>query len=450
MPAEPRQPRAHPIWPWLRLAVVVGGLIAGGILYAVGLGAVGRWVWAAATAFVLALTLVSAGRDLLRGETGVDLIAILAMAGALALGQFLAGAIIAAMLTGGTALERFAVARAGRELTRLLERAPRVAHRRRDGEVEEVGVGSVAPGDVLVIKPGEVLPADGLLHSEAAVLDESALTGEAAPVQAERGAALRSGATNAGTPFDLLVTAPAEKSTYAGIVRLVRSAQETKAPFVRIADRYATRFVLFTLALTATAWVASGDPVRALAVLVVATPCPLILAAPAAVVGGVSRAARLGIIVKGGGALETLGRVTTLLLDKTGTLTSGRPRVVSVEAHSGETADELVRLAASVEQVSLHPFAPAILAEARRRGLALTFPEDAHEEMGTGIQGLVDGRRVAVGQASWVAPADDPEAARLRPLELRAAVEGSTLAHVSIDGKLAGAFLLQDPIRAET
>lgn len=428
----------------------MAGLVVGAILYAVGLGGVGRWVWAAVTAFVLALNLVSAGRDLLRGETGVDLIAILAMAGSLALGQFLAGAIIAAMLTGGTALERFAVARAGRELTRLLERAPRVAHRRRDGQVEEVGVEGVAPGDTLLVKAGEVLPVDGLLHSEGAVLDESALTGEPAPVRVQKGAALRSGATNAGGPFDLLVTASAEKSTYAGIVRLVRSAQQTKAPFVRIADRYAARFVLFTLALTATAWIVSGDPVRALAVLVVATPCPLILAAPAAVVGGVSRAARLGIVAKGGGALEALGRVTILLLDKTGTLTSGKPRVVSVEACGGESVDDLVRAAASLEQVSLHPFAPAILAEARSRNLPLSFPEDAREEMGTGIGGLVDGRRVAVGQAAWVAPADDPGRSRLRPLELRAAVEGSSLAYVSIDGRLGGAFLLQDPIRAET
>jgi len=433
--------------PWTRLVAVLAGLVAGAILYAMGLGSIGRWFWAAATILVLALTLVSAIRDLLQGKTGVDLIAILAMAGSLALGQFLAGAIIAAMLTGGTALERFAVSRARRELTKLLERAPRIAHRRRGAELADVPVEEVVPGDVLLVKPGEVLPADGILASDDAVLDESALTGEAAPVKVSRGAPVRSGATNAGQPFDLQVTAPAERSTYAGIVRLVRAAEESKAPFVRIADRYATRFVVLTLVLAATAWIASGDAVRALAVLVVATPCPLILAAPAAIIGGVSRAARYGIIVKGGGPLEALGRVTVLLLDKTGTLTSGRPKVASIETCAGFDPDDVVRLAASLEQVSLHPFSPAILAEARGRGLRLSFPEESEEKMGTGIGGRVDGRRIAVGQLAWVAP---ESRGALRSLELRAAVEGSSLVYVSIDGRLAGGMLVQDPIRAET
>ncbi|HWV38622.1 MAG TPA: heavy metal translocating P-type ATPase [Vulgatibacter sp.] len=434
--------------PWIRLAAVLLGLVAGAILHAAGLDRAGGRVWAAATLLILALTLVSAARDLLRGRTGVDLIAILAMAGALALGQFLAGAIVATMLTGGTTLERYAVGRARRELTRLLERAPRIAHLRRGEGVVDVPVDRVKPGDVLVVKQGEVLPADGILVSGGAVLDESALTGEAAPVRVERGTPIRSGATNAGRPFDLQVTASAERSTYAGIVRLVQAAEASKAPFVRLADRYAARFLALTLILSGSAWIASGDAVRALAVLVVATPCPLILAAPAAIVGGVSRAARFGVIVKGGGPLEALAGVEVLLLDKTGTLTAGRPKVAAVEARSGFDAGEVVRLAASLEQVSLHPFAPALLAEAQGRDLHLSFPEEVQEEMGTGIRGVVEGRRVAVGQLAWADPGRRAGAV-LRTLELRAAVEGSSLVYVAIDGEVAGGMLVHDPIRAE-
>lgn len=434
--------------PWTGLALVLVGLASGGILYAVGLGGVGRWFWAAATAGVLAVTLYSAGRALLHGKTGVDLIAILAMGAALAMDELLVGAIVATMLAGGSALERYAVTRARRELTKLMQRAPRIAHLRRGEELVDVPVGEVVPGDVVVVKPGEVLPADGVLASEGAVLDESALTGEAAPVQVLREAPIRSGATNAGQPFDMRVMASADRSTYAGIVRLVQAAEGSKAPFIRLADRYAIGFVALTLIVAGGAWIASGDALRALAVLVVATPCPLILAAPAAIIAGVSRAARYGIIVKGGGPLEALAGVKVILLDKTGTLTSGKPKVATVAPCAGYEADELVRLAASLEQVSLHPFAPALLAEAHGRGLELAFPEQPKEQMGSGIAGLVGGRRVTVGQLAYVEPEGEGRGA-LRSLEVRAAVEGSSLVYVGVDGRLAGGMLLQDPIRAE-
>ncbi|HSU40671.1 MAG TPA: heavy metal translocating P-type ATPase, partial [Polyangiaceae bacterium] len=251
-----------------------------------------------------------------------------------------------------------------------------------------------------------------------------------------------------GGPFELRVTASAAESTYAGIIRLVEAAERSKAPFVRLADRYALGFLALTLALAAFAWILEGSPRRALAVLVVATPCPLILAAPAAIIAGVSRAARHGIIVKGGGPLETLARVTVLLLDKTGTVTSARPQVVAVETFAGMSSDDVVRHAASVEQVSVHPFAPAILAEARSRKLELSFPTDVREQMGTGIAGAVDGRRVAVGQLVFTDP-NAPRTAALRSIETRTAVEGSSSVYVSVEGKLAGVLLLQDPIRPE-
>lgn len=434
--------------PIVLLGLAVAGLATGGVLHALGGGDAGRWAWTIVTVVVLLPTTVSVVRALLQRKPGVDLIAVLAMLAALALGEFLAGAIIAVMLTGGTALERFAVARARRELSALIKRAPRVAHRRSGADVIDVDVSEVELGDVLVVKPGEVVPADGIVSSESAVLDESALTGESRPTQLAAGTPVQSGGTNAGSPFELRVTASAAESTYAGIIRLVEAAEKSKAPFVRLADRYALGFLGLTVAIAAVAWIAAGSPSRALAVLVVATPCPLIIAAPAAIIAGVSRAAKHGIIVKGGGPLETLARARVLLLDKTGTVTSGRPQVVAVETFGPLPSDEVVRLAASVEQVSVHPFAPAILAEARSRSVALSFPSDVREQMGTGITGTVDGRRVVAGQLRFAAPhaTRTPE---LRSIEMRTAAEGSSSIYVSVDGVLAGVLLLQDPIRPE-
>ncbi|HUB07285.1 MAG TPA: heavy metal translocating P-type ATPase [Myxococcales bacterium] len=438
--------RAAP-WQLVPLVAALAGLVAGGLLALFGCPAVAGWAWGSATALVLAASALSAARGLWHGQFGADLIALLAMAGALALGQLLAGAIIAVMLTGGAALERFAAGRARRELSALLAREPRVAHRRVGEAVVAVPIAEVGVGDRLVVAPGEVLPTDGWLESAAAVLDESALTGEARPIQLRAGASLRSGGTNAGGPFEMRVTQEAARSTYAGIVRLVSAAEQSKAPFVRLADRYALVFLLATVGVAGTAWILLHDPVRALAVLVVATPCPLILAAPAAILSGVSKAARNGIIVKGGGALETLARVKVLLLDKTGTLTLGRPQVTDVESF-GAPAAEVVRLAASVEQLSMHPFAPAIVAEARGRGLEPAFPEDVHEEMGRGVSGRVGERRVAVGQLAWAQPDGSPPP-EVRSLAIRTQAEGSSSVFVAVDGRLAGALILEDPLRGE-
>jgi heavy metal translocating P-type ATPase len=446
-PGEMRAPRSS-FREYGLFTVALVGLIAGGGAYGADAQYLARLLFAGATGLVLIATAISTGRKLLRGDIGVDVIAVLAMAGALLLGEYLAGAIIAVMLTGGAALERFAVARARRELSALIKRAPRVAHRRAGTDIVDIDVNEVALGDLLLVKPGEVVPVDGIIGSASAVLDESALTGESKPIQLEAGAPLRSGGTNAGGPFEIRATATAAESTYAGIIRLVQAAEESKAPFVRLADRYALAFLGLTLALASLAWILEGSLVRALAVLVVATPCPLILAAPAAIIAGVSRAAKHGIIVKGGGPLETLARARVLLLDKTGTVTAARPEVVAVETFGSLSTDEIVRNAASVEQVSVHPYAPAILAEARSRNVQLSFPMNAREQMGTGIAAQIAGHQVAVGQLDFVAPgtARTPE---LRSVELRTAVEGSASVFVSVDGVLAGVLLLHDPVRPE-
>jgi len=405
------------------------------------------WALTALAGFVpLATTVV---RGLLRRETGVDIIALLAIAGALALQEYLAGAVISVMLASGWTLEDYAQARARSELSALLERAPRVVHRYEDGAISSPPLEDLRPGDLLLVKPGEIVPVDGFVVGNAAVLDESTLTGEAAPVERVSGDQVSSGTVNVATPFDMRATTTAEESAYAGIVRLVREAQESKAPSVRLADRYALFFVPLTLVLAGGAWLFSGDPVRALAVVVVATPCPLILAVPIAIVSGISTAARRGIIIKGGGALETLARARVLLFDKTGTLTAGRPTVSEVEAPEFPDANEMLRLAASVEQMSPHVLAAAIVRAARERALQLSFPSDVDEETGQGIRGSVDGRLVAVGRLEWVTthkPAPD----WVRRLRRRIVFDGFANAFIAVDGSLAGALVLEDPIRADT
>ena len=432
----------------LLAATALVGIAAGGAAFAFGAEAAARLLWAATTLLVFAPLVLSVVRDLRRGEPGVDLIALLAMGGSLALGEYLAGAVIALMMAGGQALEAFAGARARRELSALVARAPRVAHRYEDGQLTSPPLEDVRPGDLLLVKPGEVVPVDGLVEGDTAVLDESALTGEARPAERPPGDAVRSGTVNAAGPFRLRAAATAEASTYAAIVRLVREAEAAKAPFVRLADRYALVFLPLTLAIAGAAWALSGDPVRALAVLVVATPCPLILAAPIALVAGVSRAARRGVIVKGGRALEALARGRILLLDKTGTVTTGAPRVAEIETFGALPETELLRLAASLDQVSQHVMAAAVVRGARERSLALSLPEDVAEELGSGIAGTVDGRRVALGKLTWLADgAPLPPAARR--VRRRSALDGSSTVFVAVDGALAGALVLQDPIRPD-
>ncbi|MCS7008036.1 MAG: HAD-IC family P-type ATPase, partial [Gaiellaceae bacterium] len=295
---------------------ILGALAAGGALWLADRPDAASLVWAVATATVLVPLTIDVARSLARGDVGVDLIALVAIVGALLLGETLAGAIVALMLSGGNALEDYAQGRAGRELRALVDRAPRIAHRRDGERIAEVAVEELRVGDVVVVRAGEVVPADGRVAAgHEAVIDTSALTGEPLPVLVRPGERVLSGTSNAGEAFELVVERPASESAYAGVVRLVREAQEQRAPLVRMADRYAVVFLPVTAAIAGLAWALSGDPVRALAVFVVATPCPLILAAPIALVAGLSRAARAGVIVKGGGAIEALGEARTALLD---------------------------------------------------------------------------------------------------------------------------------------
>ena len=431
---------------WLGASIV--GIVTGGLLYLAGAQQAAHVAWALTTAVAMIPMSWDVIGGLARRQPGVDVIALLAMAGALLLRQFLAGAVIALMLSSGEALEAFANRRAHKELSSLLERAPRSVTRYEDDMLHTRAIEEVAHGDRLLVKTGEVVPVDGLMLGPG-LLDESALTGESRPVERPDRDLVRSGAVNAGPAFDLRATATADESTYAGIVRLVKEAQETKAPSVRLADRYATIFVPVTLVMAGVAWAVSGDPIRALSVLMVATPCPLILAVPIAVVAGISRAAKRGIIVKNGGALETIARGKVLLFDKTGTLTSGIPEIAEVEVFGDVTPDELLRFAASLDQLSPHLLAAAIVRAARERHLELDFPDDVDERHGAGIEGKVAGRHVALGKAAFVT-GGGPLPGRARDVRRRSMLDGSSCVFVAVDGEVAGALLIDDPIRPDS
>jgi len=411
-------------------------------------GAAGT-VWAAVIAVVLVPLSIGVGRSLWNRDPGVDAIALLAMAAALAMGEYLAGAVVAVMLSGGNALETYAAGRAKRELRALLSNAPQTAHRYRDGGLEEVDAAAVVPGDRLMVKSGEVVPVDCSIVQGSTSLDESTITGESMPVPVSEGAILRSGAVNVGRSVDVVADRTAAESTYSGIVKLVRSAEQERAPFVRLADRFAIVFLPVTVLVAAAAWIFSGDEVRALAVLVVATPCPLILATPIAIISGVSRAARRGIIVKGGGAIEALGSARTVLLDKTGTLTVGEPAISRLVPVDGLEPERLLFLAASLDQASPHVLAESLVLSARESGLSLEVPENTKEEPGQGITGRVGGRDVALGRMAWLtetlAVPPDPEITR----QLEDSEPGVASIAVSADHRLIGVIELADPIRED-
>ena len=429
----------------LLVGVAAAGLAAGLAAEFTGHPGWARSIWAVATLPVLAALIGEIVTSLRRGDLGLDIVAALSMTAALVFGQELAAAVVALMYSGVQYLELFAERRARREMTALLERVPRAAMRHRDGGLEEVPLEAISPGDRLLIRHGDVVPVDGEVIEGVAVLDESALTGEAMPVRHAMGEAIMSGPTNVGDAFDLTAKRPAAASTFAGIVRLVEQAQRSKAPMVRLADRYAIWFLGLTLTIAVGAWVLTADPIRAVAVLVVATPCPLILAVPVALVAGLSRAAKQGILIKGAKALETMARVSVLVLDKTGTLTDGRPGLVAIHPAAGFAPEDILRLAASLDQASKHTIAQTLVAEARARGLALAVPSHVTETSGEGAEGIVDGQHVVVGGRDFVA-------ARLKhpPSALAAPDAGAVTVALGVDGRQAGELVLADALRKGT
>ena len=443
---------------FLNLALLA--LAASGLLAGLGAGWLhpadwASWLILAGTVPVLVAVLIDSLASLARRELGQDIIALLSIGGAIVLEQYVVAGVIGLMLSGGRALEDFADNRARREMFALLGRVPRTANRYEGDRLVAVPMDSVAVGDRLLVRAGETVPVDGVVFGGPATLDESALTGEPLPVTRGPGERVRSGTVNAGAAFDVATRSSAADSTFSGIVRLVKAAQDARAPSARLADQAAFIFTPIAIAAAGAAWALSGDPVRGLAVMVVATPCPLILGVPVAIVSGLSRCAGRGVLVKGGGALERLARVRTLFLDKTGTLTGGRARVVAIDVAPGGTGDDVLRLAASLDQLSQHVIAEAVVSAARARGLALAMPTEVGEEPGAGVAGLIEGRRVRVGSHAYVtaraAPANWKDRTTWTDRAIRRmGYEGATGVFVAVDGEMFGAILLADEIRPDS
>lgn len=424
---------------WVVTLTIVIGLV--GIALALsGAGAAVQWLFSVYALAIAAWQAVGMVRAMLRREFGLDILAVTAIVATVLTGEFVAALIVVLMLTGGEALEDYANRRAKRELDALLKRAPQLAHRVEDGGYVDVHIDEVAAGDVLLVRPSEIVPVDGILLSEETTVDQSSITGESVPVEKHAGDSILSGVINGQAAVELRATATASASQYQQIVALVTQAAESKAPVVRLADRFAVPFTVFSLALGAVAWLVSGDPVRFAEVLVLATPCPLLIAAPVAFIGGMSRAARNGIIVKSGGVLESLSTAKTAVFDKTGTLTHGTPALTEVRVEEPFTEDELLSAVASAEQYSSHVLASAMIDAARERGLPLAEADSAEEAATNGVVARLQGREVVVGKFAFVAT-HAPDARRT------AIAPGELAVYVAIDGRYAGAILARDRLR---
>ncbi|MCP8999380.1 heavy metal translocating P-type ATPase [Pseudarthrobacter sp. RMG13] len=425
-------------------ATVAAGLIVV-VLVAAGQEPAAQWT---ASAYALLVALFRSGsmvNSLLKGRWGIDLLAVTAIVTTVAVGEYVASLIIVLMLSGGEALEVIAQGRATRELRALLERVPQTAHRELPGRPpEDVPAAEVRPGDILLVKPSEVVPVDGVLLSDSGSFDESTLTGESLPVEHHQGDTLLSGSVNGEMAVHMEAASTAKDSQYSQIVALVQEAASSRPPVVRLADRYAIPFTLFAFALAGAGWYFSQDPGRFAQVLVVATPCPLLIAAPVAFLAGTSRAAHAGIIIKNGGTLEQLARVRTAVFDKTGTLTHGRPTLHGVHvsrAASGEISeDRLLQLAASAEQYSSHVLASSVIDAARRRGLELLEGTNAFEHATQGVTATCGNQTVVVGKPGFV-----------RSITTgfeEAGIAGGQLAvYVGVDGRFGGALIMSDPLR---
>ncbi|WP_348789124.1 heavy metal translocating P-type ATPase [Leifsonia sp. NPDC080035] len=426
---------------WMVTLTLVVGLV-GIVLALAGAGAAVQWLFSVYALAVAAWQAVDMVRAMLRREFGLDILAITAIVATVLVGEYVAALIVVLMLTGGEALEDYANQRAKRELDALLTRAPQRAHRAEGGGYRDIPIDEVRVGDVLLVRPSEILPVDGVLLSARTALDQSSITGESIPVEKSAGDAVLSGAVNGTQAVEIRATQTAQASQYQQIVALVAEAAESKAPVVRLADRYAVPFTVFSLALAAVAWWASGEAVRFAEVLVLATPCPLLIAAPVAFIGGMSRAARNGIIVKSGGVLEQLARARTVVFDKTGTLTRGTPTLTGIRPEAPFDADELLTLVASAEQYSSHVLAASFIHAAQERGLALREADTAQEAATNGVVARIGGREVAVGKFRFVA--DHAPAAQRTEI-----APGELAVYVAVDGAFAGVLLASDRLRPD-
>jgi heavy metal translocating P-type ATPase len=381
--------------------------------------------------------------DIRDGKYGVDILAATAIIASVALGEYWAGIVIVLMLTGGEALEDYAEHRAKTEIDALLKRAPKKAHLVKGTQIVEILASKVQINDKLLIKPGELIPVDAVILEGHTSLDESSLTGESLPTDKKVGEEVLSGAVNLDGVITVRALRVAADSQYEQIIKLVRSASSNQSPFVRLADRYSIPFTVIAYIIAISVWVVSGDAIRFLEVIVVATPCPLLLGAPIALISGMSRAAKHGIIVKTGSSMEKLAEVKTIAFDKTGTLTVGKPVVGNVKVFGKFDKEAVLQAAASLEQNSNHILARAIVDQAAKHQLKLIKVKNLHEEAGYGLRGLVNRQEVLVGKTALLAKANIDV-----PVKYQAAA--ATTALVAIEGQLAGVIEFTDELRPES
>ena len=429
-------------YPWVAAAVGVG--IAGLGLEVVVDAQFSRWLitlFAGLVAFTQGIHMVKA---IAQGHWGLDLLAVTAIISTLLVGEYWASLIIVLMLTGGEALEDAAAHRATRELTSLFTRVPQQAHRKTaDGSIEEVPAHEIRVGDRFIVKPSELVPVDGELVSERGEFDESSLTGESLPAARIRGDIVFSGSLNGSVAVELIAKRVAAESEYQRIVSLVEQAAGSKAPLVRLADRYAIPFTGLAYLIAGVAWFLSGDPVRFAEVLVVATPCPLLIAAPVAFMGGMSRAAKSGVVIKDAGTLERLSRIRSVAFDKTGTLTHGEPEVTGIiPSAPGRSADELLSLVASAERYSSHVLAKAIVHHAEHLGLRLMDATHAEEVATDGVVATIGGHRILVGKPGFLTS----HGIEVPQYNIAA---GETVVYSAVEDRFAGFIILKDVVRDE-
>lgn len=434
----------HFLREYRQLSFVIVALITGLILQIAGYNTAVHWVLGTSSLLLTIPLIKDMIQTLQSGHFGIDILAAVAIVTSVILGQYWAAIVIVLMLTGGEALEEYAEKRARNELTSLISNRPTKAHLLRGRKIIEIKVGDITPGDKLTILPGELVPVDAVIIEGSSSLDEKNITGEGIPVTRTVGDTIVSGSITIDGALTVRALHSAANSQYEQIIKLVRGATSSRSPFVRLADRYSVPFTAVAFFIAGATWFATGQAIRFLEVLVVATPCPLLLGAPIAIISGMSRASKQGIIIKTGAALEQLAAVKTIAFDKTGTLTVGNPLVDTVTSYGKYTKTAVLQAAAAIEQSSGHVLAAAIVNEARAKKLKIQTAKLVTETAGHGLSGRLKGQNIVVGHYALIEQLDVP-----LPKDFKQKNIKQTVAYVAIDGVLAGTITFKDNIRAE-
>lgn len=440
--------RKYPIPILTLVSLGLGSVLHWGL----GMDELAHWIWIVTLVIGGIPVIYETVKGMLKRHFATDIVAMLAIVAALALNDAFPGVIIVLMQTGGRALEDYAYKRASSSLDELLARSPRIAHLRQNNAIEDVEVEKINIGDVLVARPGDIIPVDGIISSGfCAQIDESSLTGESLPKSKNVGDRVYSGTINIGSAFEMNASAKSGESQYAKIVELVKRAQQEKAPIQRLADRYALWFTPITIAMSIMGWAITGNLQTILAVLVVATPCSLIFATPVAIISGINKSARKGIIVKHGAAIEQVGKAEVVIFDKTGTITYGTPKVEEIICLDSSSEDELLYKAASLEQLSSHPVAQMLTVKGYEKFTNLTIPENFREIAGVGVEGLIDGELVSVGSEKIISDANDKDQLVTKfTQDINKRSAGSKMiAFITINGTVRGVFVFGDRIRQD-